>query len=674
MAGNLTAMMASIFRGGVTADPFFEYTTLLLPGNGTNGAQNNTFLDGSTNNFTITRNGNTTQGTFSPFSQTGWGNYLPTTSERLTTASSSSDFSFGTGNFTVEGFVNLSSASNCMVFQMSTAATGYNPSNTNSVCFYIGGGVNAGKLEIYANNAAFASTNVLVTSSDIGKWYHFAIVRSSGSTTVYWNGSAVAGLTSIADSANYTMTYCVIGTVYNNTYSLQGYLSNFRVLKGTAQYSGASITVPTAPFATGTTNQVLLTCQANRFVDSNTATTAKTITVSGSPTVVAFSPFNPTASWSAATYGGSGYFDGNGDYLSVADNAALNLAGGSWTIDGWYYLTNGYSDYRILAAKRSDGVASYMLYTNPTTGYLSFWNGSTVYNSTTPIPQNQWCHIAYVYNGTNIIIYLNGTSILNQATTITNQAVNLYIGYANSGTVTEIFGGYIANFRIVKGTAITPPSGGPTSLSTAVSGTSLLLNFTNAGILDATSKNDLETVGNAQISTAQSKWGGSSMYFDGTGDWLQLPASDIYAFGSGDYTVEAWVNFTSINNTTLQIIFMSGSTGGNSFYFHVDGNQISVGTTAAFISNQATTFTTNSWYHIAACRSGTTLRLFVNGTQAGSNATDTTNWTSSGNARIGANEIGTQTVFGYIQDLRVTKGYARYTANFTPPTAAFPTL
>jgi len=71
MAGNLTAMIASIFSGSaVTADPFFENVTLLLPGNGTNGAQNNTFLDGSTNNFTITRNGNTTQGTFSPFSQT----------------------------------------------------------------------------------------------------------------------------------------------------------------------------------------------------------------------------------------------------------------------------------------------------------------------------------------------------------------------------------------------------------------------------------------------------------------------------------------------------------------------------------------------------------------------------------------------------------------------------
>jgi len=58
----------------VDSDPYFNYTTLLLPGNGTNGAQNNTFVDSSTNAFTITRNGNTTQGTFSPFSQTGWSN------------------------------------------------------------------------------------------------------------------------------------------------------------------------------------------------------------------------------------------------------------------------------------------------------------------------------------------------------------------------------------------------------------------------------------------------------------------------------------------------------------------------------------------------------------------------------------------------------------------------
>jgi hypothetical protein len=183
--------------------------------------------------------------------------------------------------------------------------------------------------------------------------------------------------------------------------------------------------------------------------------------------------------------------------------------------------------------------------------------------------------------------------------------------------------------------------------------------------------NDLETVGNAQISTSVKKYGTGSIALDGTGDWLLFPANDRYAFGTGDYTVEAWVYFTSINSSTLQIIFASGNSGGNTFYAHVDADQISVGTPVAFISNQSSSFTTNTWYHIAFCRASGTLRLFKDGVQQGSSVTDSTNWISGGSGRIGANDSGGQTVFGYIDDLRITKGFARYTSNFTAPTAAF---
>ena len=71
-------------------DPYFQYNSILLPGQGTNGAQNNTFLDSSTNNFTITRNGNTTQGTFTPFSQAAgyWGNYFDGTGDYFTSSTS----------------------------------------------------------------------------------------------------------------------------------------------------------------------------------------------------------------------------------------------------------------------------------------------------------------------------------------------------------------------------------------------------------------------------------------------------------------------------------------------------------------------------------------------------------------------------------------------------------
>ena len=82
----------------VAGDPYFNYTTLLLPGNGTNGAQNNTFLDSSTNAFSITRNGNTTQGTFSPFSQTGWGNYFDGSGDYLSGPTNNAVSTF-TGRF-----------------------------------------------------------------------------------------------------------------------------------------------------------------------------------------------------------------------------------------------------------------------------------------------------------------------------------------------------------------------------------------------------------------------------------------------------------------------------------------------------------------------------------------------------------------------------------------------
>ena len=95
-----------ILLGGsqaVPVDPFFYSVTSLLHGDGTNGGQNNTFLDSSTNNFTITRNGNTTQGAFSPFSQTGWSNYFDGTGDYLTVADNTA-LDMGSSNFTIEGW------------------------------------------------------------------------------------------------------------------------------------------------------------------------------------------------------------------------------------------------------------------------------------------------------------------------------------------------------------------------------------------------------------------------------------------------------------------------------------------------------------------------------------------------------------------------------------------
>lgn len=82
-----------------------------------------------------------------------------------------------------------------------------------------------------------------------------------------------------------------------------------------------------------------------------------------------------------------------------------------------------------------------------------------------------------------------------------------------------------------------------------------------------------------------------------------------------------------------------------------------------------------TWTHIALCRSGSSTRLFLDGVQTGSTYTDTNNYLGPANRPvIGASglSLGGSALNGYIDDLRITK-FARYTANFTPPTAAFPT-
>jgi hypothetical protein len=240
------------------------------------------------------------------------------------------------------------------------------------------------------------------------------------------------------------------------------------------------------------------------------------------------------------------------------------------------------------------------------------------------------------------------------------------------------FSGYMSNFRIVKGTAVytsafTPPS----APVTAISGTSLLLNATNAGIFDSATINNMETVGNAQVSTVQSKFGGSSLYLDGSGDYLQAPYNDAFQFGTGDFTVEFWIN-SAASGSYNQVVgtLVSGTENGtwrigtrfnslNNLYF-------ARGNGSGFDEfNIAANANDGAWHHVACTRSSGLVRLFLDGTVVSSSTISGT-CTSANPLRVGYNQRDTVYVNGYIDDLRITKGVARYTANFTAPTQAFP--
>ena len=182
----------------------FNYTTMLLPGNGTNGAQNNTFLDSSTNAFTITRNGNTTQGTFTPFSQTGWGNYFDGAGASQI-ALTSSVSAVGTGNFTCEFWVYLSANTSYDQRFIDLGSSGFDVYYSYQDSTY----------KIRLQDRVNAGADVCETPAvSVGQWYHVAVVRSgtgSNQTTIYLNGTQG---TSGTCSSNFSSTSSTIGSRY----------------------------------------------------------------------------------------------------------------------------------------------------------------------------------------------------------------------------------------------------------------------------------------------------------------------------------------------------------------------------------------------------------------------------------------------------------------------------
>ena len=181
--------------------------------------------------------------------------------------------------------------------------------------------------------------------------------------------------------------------------------------------------------------------------------------------------------------------------------------------------------------------------------------------------------------------------------------------------------------------------------------------------------------GNFAPSVAQSKFGGSSGLFDGTGDYLSIPSSADWAFGTGDFTIDFWVrcqqpgsgemNFfsTANKNTTPGVLAHLRSNGLLYVYFHDQS--------PAF--NAAAGMSVLAWYHIAIIRTGSTVRVFVNGSQIGSDYSCSQDITTLNDFQIGGGcTEGDIDYTGYIDEFRVSKGIARWTADFSGALPAAP--
>jgi hypothetical protein len=217
---------------------------------------------------------------------------------------------------------------------------------------------------------------------------------------------------------------------------------------------------------------------------------------------------------------------------------------------------------------------------------------------------------------------------------------------------------------------------------------SVLLHFSGSNgsttIIDNSPNNVSFTVsGNSQISTAQSKFGSSSLYLDGTGDYLSSPSVSNFSFGTGDFTIECWsYRISGTDNGILQISSTSGGLQANlttnlAIYSSVSG-RVGIYANNNYYTSTAFTNTTTTWNHYAIVRSSGVTKFYLNGnlvTDIGTSGaiTDTTNYTGTYLA-IGGYYSTSYLWYGYIDELRITKGVARYTSNFTEPTSAFPDI
>lgn len=672
------ATQAAAQRSWPMYDPEFNVTTAMVHGNGANGATNSTFLDSSANNFTVTKNGNAAQGTFTPFSKSpgyfsayigGLGNYI---------TASGAAFAATQTTFTVEAWVYM------------TAIPGGNPTLVGDMLptgttLHWSFGVNSTYRVAFVWYDGASKSALGTTRLSLGTWYHIAISVNANAISMYVNGAqeTLTGTTTLTNRGGTTGT-TVVGQAQSSSFYYTGYVSNLSILNGTAKYS-SSFTPPTAPLPTDTTNQVFLFGGYNRLYDANTATTPKTLTLASNGSRVATdSPFYRLSAYTPDVNSGSAFFDGTGDYLTVSGDANLAFGTNDFTIELFLYLTAFPAQEVIYDARPSGTNGAYpCIYLSGSTSKFSYLvSSANRIVSDNNYVFNSWTHLVVSRVSGTTRMFVNGvqqTGTYADSTTYLNGTSRPTIGCAGDTIGNGPWFGYISNVRVLNGTGVTSVTV-PTAPLTPITNTQLLLSGTNAAIFDNATNLNIETV-NASISTAQSKYGSGSMAFNGTNAYARIytPSGNGARVVQtlGDFTAECWINPT-VANVQQTIFFLNGTGGFGGCRLDINttgGIQllVSINGTAHAI-NAANTYATPTgvWSHVAVVRQGPSFIVYFNGSPIiTSTAVGITTAIHAGTiSAIGSVFIVSFGGFfnGYISDFRVTN-YARYLGTFTPPTS-----
>jgi hypothetical protein len=415
-------------------------------------------------------------------------------------------------------------------------------------------------------------------------------------------------------------------------------------------------------------------------------------------------------------------FDGSGDYFRIGTQPILDVGTANFTVEFWLYslgVANTYGRAQVFGAtEATSGSGAFVISLSGSpqgsTG-LTVYSSSTIpINYTTAIPSNTWIHVAVVRSGTGTNqtnLFINGNSV-GSGTMATSLATPVYdIGALNAvnPAFSDFFNGFLDDFRITKNIARYETGTGANAGKMVFAGTNNFADPNNFGELqtnigpnpdpnwnsvslllrngalgstlipidESPRTKPIRVVNGAGISTTVFQYGSSSLIFDGVNDYIFVQgASTDFVFGTGDFTIEFWVRFPVVTGSGIIMDFRPAGTGPTVALPNIARN----GTTLGYAVNNVTaisggTVSANIWHHVAVARSGTSTRMFLDGAQIGSIYSDSTNYSCGADRPLlGADANNPKVSFSqmFIDDLRITKGIARYTSNFTPPPAELP--
>ena len=399
---------------------------------------------------------------------------------------------------------------------------------------------------------------------------------------------------------------------------------------------------------------------------------------------------NATVSTTQAKFGQSLALDGSGDYLDLPNDSLLTMGTGDFTIEFWLYVNNvssSASGNHVLMTGESNAVLIAFRNTNQ----LSVGSENIAFLIDGSLPSEAtWTHLAVSRSSGSMRLFLDGV----QAGSTYSSSVNFSSPQRRIGakyTATgQFFDGYIDDVRITKGvgrytSTFTPPTAafsGPSDPEFANVSLLLHMDGSNGSTTFTDSSSNAFTgtrYGSLAVSTTESKFGGASAAFSGgtSQDALDFADNAAFDFGTGDFTLECWAYLNGTPSNVNALIAKYGN-GGNEWIwwvnnsgklmFYTDGGSVTSGASVP----------TGQWTFLSVTRQSGTVKVFIGGAQEAS-GTISTDFNGSATLSVGNypafgsfNSGFVIAVDGYLDDVRITKGVARYTAAFTPPTAPFP--